>query len=125
MEPKDRLNPVFDFQASKRILPHFELPGSIYFITFSTVERFTLSDSAKDIVLSSFRFHNGKKYVLYVCVIMNDHVHCILQPMQVSKKVQARRPVQLNQTLQTVWYYSLAQIAHSVKSYSANRLQRL
>jgi REP element-mobilizing transposase RayT len=77
------------------MLPHFELPGSIYFITFSTVERFTLSDSAKEIVLSSFRFHNGKKYVLYVCVIMNDHVHCILQPTKIRSIAQASVPVLL------------------------------
>jgi putative transposase len=125
MESEDRLKPVTDFHFSRRILPHFEIPGSIYFITFSTLNRFRLSDSAKGTVLSSFRFHNGKKYLLHVCVIMNDHAHCILQPMQVFKNVQARRPVQLNTSIQTVEYYSLAQITHSIKSYSANRLQKI
>jgi hypothetical protein len=96
MESEDRLKPVTGFRYSRRILPHFKIPGSIYFITFSTLDRFHLSDSAKNIVLSSFRFHNGKKYLLHVCVIMDDHAHCILQPMQGSNKVQARRPVQLN-----------------------------
>jgi REP element-mobilizing transposase RayT len=125
MESKDRLKPVTGFRFSRRILPHFEIPGSIYFITFSTLNRFHLSDSAKEIVLSSFRFYNGKKYSLHVCVIMDDHAHCILQPMQVSNKVQARSPVQLNTLVPAVEYYSLAQIAHSIKSYSANRLQKM
>jgi REP element-mobilizing transposase RayT len=125
MEPKDRLKPVTGFRSSRRILPHFELPGSIYYVTFSTIDRFILYDSAKDIVLSSFRFHNGKKYLLHVCVIMDDHAHCILQPMRVSEKVQAQRPVQLKPLVQPVEYYSLAQITHSIKSYSANYIQKM
>ncbi len=125
MESEDRLKPVTDFHFSRRILPHFEIPGSIYFITFSTLDRFHLSDSAKEIVLSSFRFHNCKKYLLHVCVIMDDHAHCILQPLRVSEKVQARRPVPLNTFIQPLEYYSLAQITHSIKSYSANRLQKM
>jgi REP element-mobilizing transposase RayT len=81
MEFKDRLKPVSQFKASRRNLPHFEIPGSFYFITFSTADRFILSDSAKDVVLSSFHFHNGKKYILHGCIVMDDHTHCILQPM--------------------------------------------
>ena len=118
MESKDRLKPVSRFKVSRRNLPHFEIPGSVYFITFSTIDRLTLSDSAKDIVLSSFHFHNGKKYVLYACVVMDDHAHCILQPMEIINKTQARRPVPPE-------YYSLSQITHSIKSYSANRIQKL
>ncbi len=125
MESKDRLKPATGFRVSKRILPHFELPGSIYFITFSIVDRFNLSDSAKDIVLSSVRFHDVKKYILHTCVIMDDHVHCILQPVKIIKNVQAQRPVQPKTVRQPVEYYSLAQITHSIKSYSANCLQKL
>jgi REP element-mobilizing transposase RayT len=136
MESKDRLKPVTDFHKSRRNLPHFELPDSIYFITFSTVNRIALSNSAKDIVLLSLRFHDDRKYALLCCVIMNDHVHCILQPMRIIDSAQARRPVQLNKPSQlniqeqppisqTLEYFSLAQIVHSIKSYSANRLQRL
>jgi putative transposase len=125
MEPADRLKPVIGFRSSRRILPHFEIPGSIYFVTFSTLGRFPLSDSAKEIVLSSFSFHDGRKYTLHVCVVMDDHAHCILEPMQISKKVQARRPVQLKALVPAVEYYSLAQITHNIKSYSANRLQKI
>ena len=119
MEPDTGLKPIKDFRVYRRNLPHWELPESVYFITFSTADRFTLSDSAKDVVLSSFHFHDGKKYILHACVIMDDHVHCILQPMEILNKAQARRPVPPKQ------YYSLAQITHSIKSYSAHRIQKL
>jgi REP element-mobilizing transposase RayT len=39
--------------------------------------------------------------------------------MEIMNKAQTRRPVQ------PVEYHSLAQITHSIKSYSANRIQRL
>ena len=123
MGPNSKLKPTKEFRISKRNLPQFELPGSLYFITFSTIDRFTLSDPAKDIVLSSFHFHNGKKYLLHTCIVMDDHVHCILQPMQITNNTQAGTPVPLVRRTQE--YYSLAQITHSFKSYSDNRIQTM
>ncbi len=116
MEPKARLKPVKEFRIYKRNLPHWELPGSVYFITFRTITGLNLSDSAKDIALSSFNFHAGKKYKLHACVIMDTHVHCILQPLE---------ELQAGTSVQPGTFYSLAQIMHSSKSYSANRIQRL
>lgn len=89
-------------------MPHFEAPGGVYFITFSTVDGNTLSNAAKDIVALSIKFHAGKKYTLYAFVVMSTHVHCILQPLEQSEGV----------------CYSIAQILHSIKSYSANRIQK-
>lgn len=43
---------------------------------------------------------------------MDTHVHCILQPMEKSEKSVGT-------------YHSIAQIMHSIKSYSANRIQRI
>jgi REP element-mobilizing transposase RayT len=136
MQSKDRLRPVSQFKVSRRNLPHFELPGSVYFLTFNTANRFILSDSAKDLVLSSFQFQDSKKYALYACVVMDDHAHCILQPMEIINNAQARRPVPLERPVPlkrtmplempvTPEYYSLPQITHSIKSYSANRIQKL
>ena len=109
MEPGTRLKPVKEFRTYKRNLPHFEQTGSVYFITFKTTEGFTLSDAAKDITFASIKFHEGKKYRLYACVVMETHVHSILQPLEESKGS----------------FHSIAQIMHSIKSYSANRIQRL
>jgi putative transposase len=109
MKPKERLNPVKEFRVYRRNLPHLELPGSVYFITFNTAKRHSLSDTAKNIIISSFKFHADKKYKLHACVVMDTHVHCVLQPME--KSIGA--------------FYGIAQIMHSIKSYSANRIQRL
>ena len=124
MESKDRLKPVSEFKVTRRNLPHFELPGSIYFITFNTADRFILSNSAKDIMFSAFHFHNGKKYKLHSCVVMDDHAHCVLQKIEILNSAQARRPVPLEMPV-TPEYYSLPQITHGIKSYSANRIQKL
>jgi len=120
VEPSERLNSVKEFRAYKRNLPHFEHPGSIYFITFRTVSGFTLPDSAKDIVFSSLKFHAEKKHRLHACVIMNDHVHCILHPMEkLTIDAQAKMPVS------PVAYFSLAHIMHGIKSYSVNQINGL
>jgi REP element-mobilizing transposase RayT len=115
MKRHSPLKPVKDLQIYKKHLPHWDLPGSVYFITFSTVKGFELTDAAKDIVLSSIKFHAAKKYTLYACVVMATHVHCILQPQET---VRAGTPVLPGN------FYSLAQILHSIKSYSANRIQK-
>ena len=108
MKRDSALKPVKEFRTHRRGLPHFEHPGGVYFITFRTVDGCALSDAAKDIVASSIKFHADKKYTPYAFVVMNTHVHCILQPLEQSEGT----------------YYSLAGILHSIKSYSANRIQK-
>jgi len=108
MEPKDRLKPVHEFRIYRRKYPHWELPGSVYFITFNSENKFPFSDDTKDIILETFHFHDGKKYILHAGVVMDTHSHCILQPLEETKGV----------------FYSLANIMHSIKSFSANRIQR-
>jgi len=102
------LKPVKDFRIYKRNLPHWEIPSNAYFITFSTSEGYELSDVAKEIVFTAIKFHAEKKYKLYACVVMTTHVHVILFPLEESKGN----------------FYSLAQIMHSIKSYTANKIQR-
>ena len=73
------------FRIYKRNLPHWEQPGSAYFITFRTAKCITLYDKAKDTVFDTIMFHNKKKYKLYAGVIMADHVHLLLQPLEKIK----------------------------------------
>lgn len=108
MESASRLKPLKDFRVYRRNLPHWELPGSVYFITFRTADDVLLNDNAKDIAFASIKFHVNKKYKLYAVVVMETHVHILLQPLNSSKDA----------------FFSLAQIMHSIKSYSANRIQR-
>ena len=101
---------------SRRNLPHWEEAGRAYFITFRTAAGIVLCGEAKDIVLASVKFHAGTRYALYGCVVMNTHVHCVLQPLE-RDVARASPPVSGS-------FYTLAQIAHSVKSYSAHSINR-
>jgi putative transposase len=102
------LKPIGDFKITRRNLPHWEIPGNAYFVTFNTSPGCKLSPEEKDIVLSTIKYHQDKKYILYACVIMDTHVHLIILPLGTSGGQ----------------YYSLGQIMHSIKSYSANQIQR-
>ena len=108
MEPGSKLKPTKEFRVYRRNLPHWEHPGNAYFITFRTAAGYDLTQAAKDITLAAIKFHADKKYKLYACVVMKTHVHIILLPLEESKDS----------------YFSLAQIMHSIKSYSANKIQK-
>lgn len=116
MARESKLKPTKESKAYRRNLPHFEVAGSFYFITFRTAAGIFLSDDAKDIVLQTIKFHAGNKYELYACAVMNTHVHVVLQPL----RAQAGTPVP---QVDISPMYSLAQIMHSIKSYSSKRIK--
>jgi len=67
----------------KRRLPHWELAGSTYFVTFRVNKALgeILNDSIPaSVVEEALRFGYGERYVLHAYVIMPDHVHLLLQP---------------------------------------------
>jgi REP element-mobilizing transposase RayT len=86
----------------KRHLPHFQLSGGYYFITFSTYSRQTLLSSHKDCVFNAIHFLDGKKYELFAVVVLEDHVHLIINPME-----------------------TLSEIMHSIKSFTAHEVNRI
>jgi REP element-mobilizing transposase RayT len=87
----------------KRHLPHFQLSeGHYYFITFATKKRQLLLPSHKDCVFNAIRFLDGKKYQLFSAVILNDHVHMIIKPVD-----------------------TLSKIMHSIKSFTAHEINKL
>jgi REP element-mobilizing transposase RayT len=100
------------FRIQQRCLPHWELAGSVYFITFNTWEKLELTDSAKEMVLSCCLFfdesqaQNKARYHTFALVIMLDHVHWLMQPLSKSETE----------------YWSLSSILHSVKSYSSKQI---
>ena len=97
------------FKIYRRNLPHWCRPESVYFITFRTFKQVILTEEARDITFNSILFHNNKKYKLYTFVIMPDHVHLLLYPLEKTKNA----------------FYSLSEILHSIKSYSANQINKL
>jgi REP element-mobilizing transposase RayT len=102
------LKPIVDFKTTRRNLPHWEFSGSAYFVTFNASLGCNLTSEEKDIAFNAIMFHQDKKYILYACVVMDTHVHLIVLPLETSGGQ----------------YYSLGQIMHSIKSYSANQIQK-
>ncbi len=112
-----------EIRVRRRKLPHWELSGSVYFITFTTTDEGNLSEPAKEIVFESIKFHAGNKYDLHACVVMQTHAHIIL-----SHRAQARTPMlpvgtgDLNQSVDS--RFRLAEIMHGIKSYSSHRINQ-
>ena len=89
-------------------MPHYEESGNVYFITFSALAGCELNDGAKDLTLNAIKFHANKKYKLHACVVMKTHVHMIICPLEIEEGKS----------------FSLAQIMHSIKSYSAHKINK-
>lgn len=66
----------------RRNLPHVQRDYKPHFITFCTKDRGVLPHWAKDIVLDCCTHGHNQSYDLYVAVVMPDHVHMILTPME-------------------------------------------
>ncbi len=88
--------------AWRRHLPHFQLSAGYYFITFSTYHRQSLLPSQKDCVFNAIRFLDRKKYELFAVVVMNDHVHMVIRPID-----------------------ALPKIMHSIKSFCAHQINKI
>ena len=78
---KEDLKMVSQYQ---RRLPHWELEGSSYFVTFRAREM--LENPLRDPVLAgtveeALWFYHEERYVLYAYVIMANHVHLLMKPL--------------------------------------------
>jgi cobalamin-dependent methionine synthase I/REP element-mobilizing transposase RayT len=102
-----------DAHHNKRRLPHFERPWAKYAITWSTKARQKLSDADRKIVLDCILFWNERRYELYAACVMPDHVHILIEP-QVK-----------NQASSETEFYSLTEILHTLKSFTAHKINEL
>ncbi len=98
----------------KRRLPHYERPHGIYHVTFSTRDHRILTEPARDVVMNSLRHFDGRRYELYAACVMPDHVHVLLQPM-----------VNGGDAVGEPSFFGLAEIFHSLKSFTANEVNKL
>ncbi|MEB3179970.1 MAG: transposase [Nostocaceae cyanobacterium] len=94
------------FKVFNRRLPHWELDGAVYFITFNTWEKLELCVEARQVVFNSCLFFNHKRYKIFTLVIMPDHVHMLIQPWLKSERE----------------YWSLSSIMNSIKGYSSKQI---
>jgi REP element-mobilizing transposase RayT len=86
----------------RRHLPHIQLTsGYYYFITFTTYNRKILNPFQKDCIFDAINFMDTKKYELHASVILNDHIHMIINPID-----------------------KLSKIMHSIKSYTAHEINK-
>jgi len=96
---------VSSFTATRRNLPHWEDPGSVYFVTWSTAGKTCLFPDERTLALAAIRYWDSVRWTVYCAVIMPDHVHVLVQPLRVPGK-------------QAPAWHTLGSIIHSVKSYS-------
>ena len=98
--------PVQSFKVTRRNLPHWQDPGRVYFVTWRCQKGQNLSHAERIITLDAIRYWNGRKWTIYAAVILPDHVHLLAQTLP-SPAGGA---------------YDLAEILHSVKSFSAQKI---
>ncbi len=99
---------------SRGRLPHFEHPWAIYAIAFNILDPRRLSPRARDIVLDAILHWKGRRYDLFAACVMPDHVHLLIQPM-----------IKANQPDGTADFFSLTEIMHSIKSWTAHEINKL
>jgi len=96
-------------KRKRKNLPHWEMDGAVYAISFSTQDRIELSPEARQVVLNACQFFDGKRYQNYAIAIMPDHVHWLVQPLPKEDGS----------------YWSLSSITHSVKSFTAHEVPKV
>jgi len=70
--------------AYRRFLPHYQNANRTYFITFCSRGRRVLCPDARTIILKEIIDRHRMFYYLQTAVIMPDHVHLLLTPLDTS-----------------------------------------
>jgi putative transposase len=104
-------------QIARRNLPHWELGGSVYFLTWRSI-RGVLPDEALELIEKRIYAGHDKFFRLYTGVIMPDHVHFIIQPLPTG---EYNRLLDHPQTI----YYSVGDIVKGIKGSSARDINLL
>lgn len=92
---------------TRRNLPHLQVPGSTYFVTFR-LRAGELVPEERSIVLDACKFWHEKKMTLHCVVIMPDHVHLLMTPHELSPGN----------------WVPLSELLHSIKRHSANEVNK-
>ncbi len=101
---------------ARRNLPHWELGGSAYFVTFRSA-RGTLPPAALEMIERRIYFGHNKFFRLFLGVIMPDHVHLLIQPLptgELDTLLDYPRKV----------YYIIGEIMKGIKGSAARDINR-
>jgi len=94
-----------EFERKRRRLPQWRMRGAVYYVTWNKAgDREELSSAQKNIIKECLLHFNDERYRLYAYVVMNDHVHAIVQPLEDHR---------------------LSKILHTWKSFTAHRINNL
>jgi REP element-mobilizing transposase RayT len=66
----------------RRMLPHHQKANRILFITFCKLTPPPFTHEARDTIMQCCLKGNGTKFRLHAAVVMPDHVHLLLTPLQ-------------------------------------------
>jgi len=97
-----------DLERGRRYLPHWQVGGSTYHITWRTRER-ELPKQAREIALKAIAHQHANRMHVHIAVVMPDHVHLLIQPTETEQG----------------GYHDIGTILHSIKSFSAKRINKL
>lgn len=92
----------------RRHLPHLQKENTPHFITFVTYQRWVLPESIRSLVLKHCLHDHRIKLQVHGVVIMPDHVHLIITPLQDDRGNS----------------YSLAEIMNGIKGASAHSINK-
>lgn len=74
---------MVQFHAYRRVLPHWRLEGAAYFVTWRLISGASLLEPAeRSIVTRALRFREGATHQLLGFVVMDDHVHVLVEPSE-------------------------------------------
>ncbi|OHE26355.1 MAG: hypothetical protein A3K40_00815 [Syntrophobacterales bacterium RIFOXYC2_FULL_60_23] len=96
-----------ELSINSRNLPHWQLSGSTYFITFR-LKSGIISDEERKIVLDAIKHFHKIKYWVTATVVMPDHVHLLLKPVVSESNVEI----------------SLSKILQGIKGFSAREINK-
>jgi putative transposase len=94
-----------DLTYTRRNLPHLEVPGATYFVTFRSHGEIQLPSRARDLIMAAIQSCNGRSIDLDAAVVMPNHAHTIfrlIEPHKLSRvlqQIKGRSARQVNQLL--------------------------
>jgi REP element-mobilizing transposase RayT len=92
---------------TRRNLPHWQFPGSTYFVTFS-LKSGILSENERKIVLDAIKHFHKVRYWITFAVVMPNHVHILLKPVVSESGAD----------------FSLSKIMQGIKGFSAREINK-
>lgn len=96
-----------ELSIRRRDLPHWQLSGSTYFVTFR-LKSGIISENERRIVLDAIRHFHGIRYWVTAAIVMPDHVHLLLKPNATESEKE----------------FSLGKILKGIKGYSAREINK-